>query len=52
MKLPQFSLRDLFWLVALVAMGSGWWVDHRKQMADKRVLFDAVYEAGFGFFED
>lgn len=27
MKLPQLSLRDLFWLVALVAMGCGWWVD-------------------------
>ena len=25
MKLPQLSLRDLFWLVALVAMGCGWW---------------------------
>jgi hypothetical protein len=24
MKLPRFSLRDLFWLVALVAMGCGW----------------------------
>jgi hypothetical protein len=30
MKLPQLSLRDLFWLVALVAMGSGWWVDRRS----------------------
>ena len=27
MKLPQLTLRDLFWLVALVAMGCGWWVD-------------------------
>ena len=27
MRLPQLSLRDLFWLVALVAMGCGWWVD-------------------------
>jgi hypothetical protein len=30
MKLPQLSLRDLFWLVALVAMGCGWWVEHRR----------------------
>jgi len=29
MKLPQLSLRDLFWLVALVAMGCGWWVRDR-----------------------
>jgi hypothetical protein len=26
-KLPQLTLRDLFWLVALVAMGCGWWVE-------------------------
>ena len=30
MKLPQLTLRDLFWLVALVAMGCGWWVDRRR----------------------
>jgi hypothetical protein len=28
MKLPQLTLRDLFWLVALVAMGLGWWMSH------------------------
>ena len=26
MKLPQLTLRDLFWLVALAAVGCGWWV--------------------------
>ena len=25
MKLPQISLRDLFWLMLVVAMGCGWW---------------------------
>jgi hypothetical protein len=30
-KLPQLTLRDLFWLVALVAMGCGWWVDKEVQ---------------------
>jgi hypothetical protein len=29
MKLPQLSLRELFLLMALAAMGCGWWVDHR-----------------------
>ena len=29
-RLPQLSLRDLFWLVVVVAMGCGWWVDHRR----------------------
>ena len=31
MKLPQLSLRELFLLVALVAMGCGWWVDRWQQ---------------------
>ena len=30
MKLPQLHLRDLFWLVALVGMGCGWWVDRQQ----------------------
>jgi len=33
MKLPQLSLRDLFWLVALVAMGCGWWLKHRQVLS-------------------
>lgn len=33
MKLPQLSLRDLFWLVALVAMACGWWVDRSRATA-------------------
>jgi hypothetical protein len=31
MKLPQLSLRDLFWLVLIVALGLGWWQDHSQQ---------------------
>jgi hypothetical protein len=27
MKLPQLSLRELFLLVVIAAMGCGWWVD-------------------------
>jgi len=30
MKLPQLSLRELFLLVALAAMGCGWWVERRS----------------------
>jgi hypothetical protein len=29
-KLLQLTLRDLFWLVALVAMGCAWWMDHQR----------------------
>jgi hypothetical protein len=30
MKLPQLSLRDLFWLVLVCAMGLGWWIDRTR----------------------
>jgi hypothetical protein len=32
MKL-RFSIRDLFWLTAIAAMGLAWWLDHRRSMA-------------------
>jgi hypothetical protein len=41
MKLPQLSLRELFLLVALIAMGCGWWVDR----AHARREYDALFEA-------
>lgn len=30
MKLPRFHLRDVFWLVLVVAMGLGWWLSDRN----------------------
>jgi hypothetical protein len=30
MKLPRFSLRELFLLVVIAAMGCGWWVDRTR----------------------
>ena len=30
MKLPQFSLRDLFWLVLVCALAVGWWVERLR----------------------
>jgi hypothetical protein len=26
----RFTIRDLFWLTALIAMAVGWWLDHRR----------------------
>jgi hypothetical protein len=26
----RFTIRDLLWLTALVAIGVGWWLDHRS----------------------
>ena len=50
MKLPQLSLRELFLLVALVAMGCGWWVDRYKIRAredatkERESQLDYVFE--------
>jgi hypothetical protein len=33
MKLPQLSLRELFLLVALAAMGCGWWLERSYLIA-------------------
>ena len=33
MKLPQLSLRELFLLIALAALGCGWWVKRRQVQA-------------------
>jgi len=30
MKLPQLSLRELFLIVVIAAMGCGWWVRERQ----------------------
>lgn len=30
MKLPRFTLRELFLVVVIAAMGCGWWVEHRS----------------------
>jgi hypothetical protein len=36
MKLPQLTLRDLFWLVLVVALGCAWWSHARQATADIR----------------
>jgi hypothetical protein len=37
MKL-QFSIRDLFWLVLLVALAIGWYVDHDRSASRRHEL--------------
>jgi len=37
MKLPQLTLRDLFWLVLVCALAVGWWVE--RQRAEKLQKF-------------
>lgn len=39
---PRFSIKDLLWLTALIAIGVGWYVDHQaaavRQEADSDLL--------------
>jgi hypothetical protein len=35
----SFTLRDVFWLTLVVAMGAGWWVEHRS-IAEREVTFE------------
>ena len=28
----RFTIRDVLWLTVVVAMGAGWWVEHRQQV--------------------
>ena len=32
----RFTIRDLLWLTLAVAMGLGWWVDHRAIVQNQR----------------
>jgi hypothetical protein len=50
MKRLQLTLRDLFWLVLVVGMGCGWWVDRRslQGQADwSHEKSEALRKAGF-----
>jgi hypothetical protein len=42
MKLPQLSLRELFLLVALAAMGCGWWVRERQLRSEIKAGIDKL----------
>ena len=45
MKLPQLSLRELFLLVALVAMGCGWWVNNESWKRRERLAKETLSKA-------
>jgi hypothetical protein len=30
----KFSIRDILWFTAVVALAVGWWLDHRQQGAE------------------
>jgi len=41
MKLPKFSLRDLFWLTLLAALACAWWMDRWQLVREREVLAEA-----------
>jgi hypothetical protein len=41
MKL-RFSIRDLFWLVLVVVLAIGWWIDHREKLVYYRFFQDSI----------
>lgn len=40
MKLPRFTLRDLFWLILVAAILSAWWVEQRQQAAREEAIIN------------
>ena len=48
MKLPQLSLRELFLLVVIAALGCGWWVESarlRRQLREANDKFEEAQQA-------
>jgi hypothetical protein len=49
MKLPRFTLRDLFWLVLVAGMGCAWWVERQQHaMQSSHVLKHWIETQGYG----
>ena len=51
MKLPQLSLRELFLLVVIAAMGCGWWVERSRLIGVCREWERAYGESQRDFVE-
>ncbi len=39
---PNFTLRDLFWLILVVAMSMAWWVDRRNHALERQQILNLV----------
>lgn len=46
-RLPRVNLRDLFWLVLMVALVLGWWIDRKRLTAEVKYLKSNVNGVGF-----
>ena len=43
--LPRFSLRDLFWLVLVAALGCAWWMDRSRLVAGYWKMVDSMSDS-------
>lgn len=50
MKLPQLSLRDLFWLVLVAACLCGWWAERRALISQYEAERAKLELLGSGFW--
>jgi hypothetical protein len=41
----RFTIRDLIWLTVVVAMGAGWWIDHRRMSVSYGMWNEQITEA-------
>jgi hypothetical protein len=41
----RFSIGDLIWLTVVVAMGVGWWIDHRRLSVSYDMWNEQITEA-------
>jgi hypothetical protein len=46
-RLPRVNLRDLFWLVLMVALVLGWWMDRSRLATEVKYLKSTVNGVGF-----
>ena len=46
MKVMRFTIRDLLWIIVVVGMGLGWWVDHRTLDLANRHHRGKLFKAG------
>jgi hypothetical protein len=45
----RFTIRDLLWLMVVVGLGCGWWIDHSRQaealdpFAERRTVWQFLF---------
>jgi hypothetical protein len=45
----RFTIRDLLWLTLVVAVGTGWWLDHRPDSEKPTLRFSSTIHEPEGY---